>query len=125
MNSVGKNIKRFRESANMTQEAMAENLGVTRQAVSNWETGRTQPDIDMLHKISALFNTDINEIIYGVKQTPSVEYIDKGKSAAKTGISFGACLAMIISFSSWQSIPWAILHGLLGWVYVIYYLIRY
>ena len=125
MNSVGKNIKRLRESANMTQETMAENLGVTRQAVSNWETGRTQPDIDMLHKISALFNTDINEIIYGMKQTPAVEYIDKGKTAAKTGISFGACLAMIISFTSWQSIPWSILHGLLGWVYVIYYLIKY
>ena len=43
----------------------------------------------------------------------------------KTGISFGTCLAMVISYVSWRSIPWAILHGLLSWVYVIYYLIRY
>lgn len=47
------------------------------------------------------------------------------KSTAKAGISFGSCLAMVISFVTWHSIPWAILHGLLGWLYVIYYIIRY
>ena len=125
MNNIGKNIKRLRETANMTQEIMAEKLNVTRQAISNWETGRTQPDIDTLHNIAALFETDINEIIYGEKQPVRVEYIEKGKKAAKTGISFGSCLAMIISFVQWKSIGWAILHGMLSWIYVIYYFIKY
>jgi len=124
-NNIGRNIKRLRENANMTQEAMAEQLNVTRQAISNWETGKTQPDIEMLHKIAALFQTDINEVIYGEKQPVRVEYIEKGKSAAKTGISFGACLAIVISYSAWQSIGWAILHGILGWAYVIYYFFKY
>ena len=44
-------------------------------------------------------------------------------NSAKTGISFGTCLAMIISYTAWQSIPWAILHGLFNWGYVIYFLI--
>ncbi len=43
----------------------------------------------------------------------------------RDGISFGVALAMVVSFSNWGSIPWAILHGALGWVYIIYYLIRY
>lgn len=43
----------------------------------------------------------------------------------KTGISFGSVLAMIISYTTWQSIGWAILHGLLGWVYVVYYIFHY
>lgn len=47
------------------------------------------------------------------------------KSAAKTGISFGSALAMVISFTTWKSVGWAIIHGLLGWGYVIYYIIRY
>ena len=47
------------------------------------------------------------------------------KSTIKTGISFGSCLAMIISYSAWHSIFWAIFHGLLSWIYVIYYLIKY
>ena len=43
----------------------------------------------------------------------------------QTGISFGSALAMIISYANWHSVGWAILHGLLSWFYVIYYVIRY
>ena len=39
----------------------------------------------------------------------------------KTGISFGSALAMVISYTNWHSIGWAIFHGLLGWVYVLYF----
>ena len=56
------------------------------------------------------------------EQTPKNGVV---KSTIKTGISFGSCLAMIISYTAWKSIPWAILHGLLSWIYVIYYLIKY
>lgn len=45
--------------------------------------------------------------------------------AAKAGISFGSALAMVISFTSWHSVGWAIVHGLMSWVYVVYYLLRY
>ena len=43
----------------------------------------------------------------------------------KKGLSFGSCLAMIISYTAWQSIPWAIFHGLLSWVYVLYHILKY
>ncbi len=43
----------------------------------------------------------------------------------KTGISFGSALAMVISYTTWHSVGWAILHGLLSWAYVIYFVIRY
>lgn len=42
-------------------------------------------------------------------------------SAAKAGISFGSALAITISWSANQSILWAIVHGFLSWIYVIYY----
>lgn len=47
------------------------------------------------------------------------------KNSVKTGISFGSALAMVISFSTWHSVAWAILHGIFSWIYVIYYIIRY
>lgn len=47
------------------------------------------------------------------------------KSSVKAGISFGSCLAMVISYTAWNSIPWAIIHGLFSWVYVIYYFLKY
>ena len=43
----------------------------------------------------------------------------------ETGVSFGSALAMVISYANWHSIGWAILHGILGWIYVIYYAIKY
>jgi len=47
------------------------------------------------------------------------------KTSIKAGISFGSCLAMIISYTAWKSIFWAIIHGLFSWVYVVYYIIAY
>jgi len=44
-------------------------------------------------------------------------------TAVKTGIGFGSALAMVISFTVNRSIFWAILHGLMGWIYVIYRMI--
>jgi hypothetical protein len=56
-------------------------------------------------------------------------YTEKGqkivRKTVKTGISFGSALAMVISYTAWHSIGWAIVHGLLSWIYVIYYVIRY
>ena len=47
------------------------------------------------------------------------------KQSVKTGITIGSALAMVISYTTWHSVGWAILHGLLSWVYVIYFVIRY
>ncbi len=41
----------------------------------------------------------------------------------KTGITFGAALAMAISFNVNQSVLWAMIHGALSWFYVIYYVV--
>ncbi|MCG6989916.1 MAG: hypothetical protein LJF06_17285 [Gemmatimonadetes bacterium] len=47
------------------------------------------------------------------------------KGAAKVGVGFGTALAITISWTANKSILWVIVHGILGWLYVIYYLIRY
>ena len=47
------------------------------------------------------------------------------KRTVEKGVSFGSALAMVISFVTWKSVFWAIIHGLFGWVYVVYYLIKY
>ncbi|NCA67796.1 MAG: XRE family transcriptional regulator, partial [Clostridia bacterium] len=68
MNQVGKNIKNFREKKKVTQEEMAQALFMTRQAISNWENGKTEPDIDTLQKIADFLNITMEELIYGVKK---------------------------------------------------------
>ena len=49
----------------MTQEEVAEKVNVTRQAISSYESGRTQPDLDMLMALSRVYGVDIMEILYG------------------------------------------------------------
>jgi len=51
--------------------------------------------------------------------------MNRGRDAAKVGIGFGSALAITISWSANKSILWAIVHGLFGWFYVVYYAIRY
>jgi len=41
------------------------------------------------------------------------------------GIGLGSIVAVIISVLKWKHVGWAILHGLLGWIYVVYFLIIY
>ncbi len=123
---VGKNIKKIRENMKLTQEELAEKLSVTRQAISNYETGKTQPDIETLNKIASILEVSVEELIYGYKRTNVVNNTTQHitKNITK-GLSFGAALAMIISYVKWQSIGWAILHGVLNWGYVIYHIIKY
>lgn len=73
MAKISKNIKKLRTSANMSQETLAEKLFISRQAVSSWENDRTQPDIEMLEKLADVFNTSIEELIYGEKRKTILE----------------------------------------------------
>lgn len=122
---VGKNIKKYREGKKMTQEDLAARLCVTRQAVSNWENEKTQPDIETLQKIAQILEVSIEEIIYGDKKENRMVMNHQTIKKVKKGLSFGAALAMVISYVEWQSIGWAIFHGLLNWIYVVYYVLRY
>ena len=47
------------------------------------------------------------------------------EKTVKTGITFGSALAMVISYTTWRSVGWAMIHGLMSWVYVIYFLLKY
>ena len=46
---------------------------------------------------------------------------DRGGGAAKAGIGLGSAIAVAVSWSINKSLVWAIVHGVLGWLYVIYY----
>ena len=61
-------LKKIREDNNLTQDQMADKLMVTRQAVSRWEVGDTQPNTDTLKIISKEFNVSINTILGSPRQ---------------------------------------------------------
>lgn len=59
---IGERIKMLRSNKGVTQEILAENLGVSYQAVSRWENNITMPDIQLLPKISIYFGVTIDEL---------------------------------------------------------------
>ena len=100
MNQVGKHIKKLRKERDLSQEALAELLHVTRQAVSNWENGKTQPDLDMLERLAAVFQVDILVVIYGQlpKQEEEVAAMDeKTKKRHIRGAVLFGCIALALS----------------------------
>lgn len=74
MANISKNIKRLRKENNLTQDALAERLFVTRQTVSYWETGRSQPALDMLGDLATALNCSPLDIISAKKQKMTSEH---------------------------------------------------
>ena len=78
---LGKKIASYRKNMNITQEALANQLGISNQAVSKWETEQSYPDVELLPKIADIFNITLDELF-------DREY----ESAHKASISDGATL---------------------------------
>lgn len=70
---ISKTIKRLRAESGLTQEQLAEKLFISRQSVSSWENDRTQPDLEMLGKLSEIFGVSVEELVYGKKRNISLE----------------------------------------------------
>ena len=95
MNSFDKNLKRLRNQRNLKQEELAERLNVTRQTISGWETGRRQPDLDMLKKLAEALNVDMHELIYGNKPEAYPRF--QRRHVIRTAL-FGGIAAILMLF---------------------------
>ena len=127
---IGDNIKFYRKKNQLTQDDIAAACNVTRQAVSKWENGKTQPDIQTLSMLAITLEVSEEDLIYGPSDSEkkTLTKIKENTTVEKTvdvGATVGTALAVVLSYVKWKSIGWAILHGCLGWVYIIYYAIRY
>lgn len=62
MSGIGKNIARLRRERGMTQEELAQELGLSFQAVSRWETGVTTPEVDTLMRLAGVLHTSLDTL---------------------------------------------------------------
>lgn len=60
---LGENILKLRKKCNLSQEQLGEKVNVTRQTISNWELGETQPNPEQLKLLSKALNTSIDELL--------------------------------------------------------------
>ena len=108
MSKVSKNLKKIRTEKKMTQDALAEKIHVTRQAISNWENDKTKPDIESLEMLAEALGTDIEELIYGEKKAVIVSQ-DKSKQKNRIKITLAVVGSILVAsglailfFGFWQ-----------------------
>lgn len=65
MPAIKDNLKSLRNISGLSQNEVAEALNVTRQTISSYETGRTEPDWETLKKLAEVYKVDLHDILYG------------------------------------------------------------
>lgn len=63
---IGGNLLLLRKEKNMTQEALAELVGVSRQTIAKWESGDTVPDLDAAGRLAQALDTSLDELVQEV-----------------------------------------------------------
>lgn len=72
--SVGKRLQTLRREHNMSQEVLAEQIGLTRQTISKWERGQSEPDLASLMRLSEIFDVAVDDLL-GSKNPPATEAV--------------------------------------------------
>lgn len=77
-NSIGENIRRARKAAGMTQEALTKELGISQQAVYNYESGRRKPKIKTLLRLSNALNASNVALLAGIVENEADQNYARG-----------------------------------------------
>ena len=112
MSDLSENIVILRKQNEMSQSDLANILFVTPQAISRWERGETEPDIETIKKLAEVFKVSVEEIIYG----PTSKLSKKMKTIIHRAYFVGSVLMVVLS------IVFAIL-AILGLDYLVILLI--
>ena len=100
---IGVFLKQLRNEKGITQEQLAEILGVSGRTVSRWETGNNLPDLSVLVQISEYYDVEIKEILNGERKSENIDSelketllkvadyneLEKNRAARTGNISFG------------------------------------
>lgn len=99
--NLGKKIAELRKKNNLSQEELAEKVGVARQTISKWEIGDTTPDINQVKIISKIFNISIDELVDNDINNVIVEKVSNTEKLAGITIKilkvFGIMLIVFIT----------------------------
>ena len=70
---IGGFLKELRQEKQMTQEQLAEQMGVSRRTVSRWETGNNLPDLSVIIELADFYEVDMKDLINGKRKYNNME----------------------------------------------------
>lgn len=103
---IGLKLLQSRKEVGMTQEEVAEKLGETRQSISNWENGKTFPDIVSVIKMSDLYNVSLDVLLKDKKEEHTMSkylnYLDESTNTVKSNESKSKLLIVLTYLIAWS-----------------------
>ena len=100
---IGSIIRNARNEAKLSQEQAAEALGVSRQTVSNWETGKTYPDIISVIRMSDLYSVSLDHLLKeetSMKQTYK-EYLEESTDVVRSNEKKSKLMLVLVTLGIW------------------------
>lgn len=119
-------LKAARQQANLSQQAVADELHISRQSISKWETGKTLPDIENLIRLSTLFDLSLDDLIKGdTTMMTKISHDSKVFTILKIVLAtlvLTIVFALTIAFTLVQLVPGTV-HPVLVYVPILFSLI--
>jgi len=115
---LNEQIKKYRTIMDLSQEELAEKIYVTRQSISNWENGKTCPDIHSLLLLSSLFGVSLDQLVKGdidiMKEAIKKEEVEKMKQYGTIYTilliaTVVSAIPLFVFLGFWAFIPWGII----------------
>lgn len=97
---IGSFIQQLRAENDLTQEQLAEKLGVSNRSISRWENGTTMPDISLMKCICEEFHISISELINGERQSSSLK---EPNAKENTNLKAKEAVDIILELSKYES----------------------
>ena len=115
---LGKQIRKYRQEAQLSQEELAERIYVSRQTVSNWENDKSYPDVNSLVILSETFHISLDKLIKGdIDMMKEVIKREETEKLKRFGAVYTLLLAAVVIsavplfmwLGTWAFIPWGII----------------
>ena len=126
MNELSQNIAILRKQCKMSQSDLANILFMTPQAISRWERGETEPDVETIKKLAEVFKVSVEEIIYGPTSKWSKrmqKILHRSYLIGSIGIVILSIVSVIITLLGLTYTTVLIVFGSISLVYLIYLLV--
>lgn len=99
--NISERIQTLRKSKNLSQEELANEIGVSRQAVSKWESEQSTPDLDKIIALSEYFNVSTDYLLKG-KESQTSETKSMISNGLYVGSSFLVFIGLMAGLSNWN-----------------------
>ena len=125
---LGKQIKKYRQEAQLSQEELADRVYVSRQTISNWENDKSYPDVNSLVLLSEIFQISLDILIKGdievMKEVIQKEEIEKINGYGKIYtimliVTAVSAVPLFMWLGVWAFIPWGII-----WAISMYFALK-